>query len=48
METPIICPLCNKPVNVNTEAHITEPVWPGSDFKIIKHHECPKEEALNE
>jgi hypothetical protein len=43
-----ICPLCGHPVDTNTEAHITEPVWPGADFTIVKHHECPEEEPVNE
>jgi len=33
-----ICPLCNRPVNTNTEAHITEPDG------TVKHHECPTEQ----
>ena len=30
-----ICPLCNQPVNTNTDAHITE------TDGTVKHHECP-------
>lgn len=35
MDMPI-CPLCGLPVNVNTEAHITE------QDGTVKHHQCPQ------
>lgn len=34
-----ICPLCKKPVNTNSEAHIIE------KSGETRHHECPVEEA---
>ena len=43
-----ICPVCQKPVDVNTEAHIKEPIWPGLSEYLVKHHECPIEEEVNE
>jgi hypothetical protein len=43
-----ICPVCGQPVDINTEAHITEPIWPNMSEYLIKHHECPTKEIINE
>jgi hypothetical protein len=40
-----ICPLCSKPVNINTDAHVTEIV---DSVEIVKHHECPVESVAEE
>jgi len=43
-----ICPVCEQPVNIYTDAHIQEPLWPGQEIQIIRHHECPVKEEENE
>lgn len=43
-----ICPLCEQPVDTNTDAFITEPVFPGITECIVKHHVCPTMKEENE